>query len=78
MRDTGLLVRWDHPEYGAISQTTPKGTASDFTADRRYPAPSPGSSGTEILTELGYGRRIEALAADKVVYHRLPLFKQIA
>lgn len=76
MTAAGLLVRWDHPEFGPLSQPTPQATASDFAADRRHPAPSPGSDGPAILTELGYGSRLEALSASKAVYRHLPLFKE--
>ena len=73
----GLAVRWFHPLYGWMSQTTPRSAASSFETSASFPSPAPGADGQSILKEIGMNQATDSLIASGAMSEKMPLFSCI-
>ncbi|GAA5199938.1 hypothetical protein GCM10023322_76680 [Rugosimonospora acidiphila] len=71
----GLAVEWEHPRWGGLRQSRPRGWASGFAPSPGYPAPDPGRDTSALLSEHGYDEReVRHLVGSGTVASR-PLFE---
>ncbi|WP_203921314.1 CoA transferase [Rugosimonospora africana] len=54
VRDSGLVVEWEHPRWGALRQSRARGWATGFEPSPSYPAHDPGQDTSVLLAEHGY------------------------
>lgn len=55
VRDSGLIVDWDHPRWGGLHQARVRSWSSRFAAPDSHPAHDPGQDAHALLAEYGFG-----------------------
>lgn len=73
--ETGLRHSWNHPDFGRLFGTVPRGDMPGFLLSPRDCAPSPGQDNLDILSEIGLAAELPSYQAAGIV-GSFPLFGQ--
>ncbi len=71
---SGMAIKWTHPVYGRMLQSTPHVIANSFEMRADAPAPAPAAHSRAILQEIGLGDKADEFIAAGAVLDNLSLF----
>ena len=76
MAESGLMVTWQHPQWGAMRQGIARAARSDVATRSGWPAPDPSADALTILKEAGCSpETAAALMNEGIVHPEMPLFR---